>query len=145
MKTVIQRVTRGSVSVDGQKVAEIGPGLVILVGVGRGDQGPQADWLADKIAHLRIFEDEAGKLNRCVLETGGAAIVVSQFTLYGNAQNGRRPGFDAAAPPAEAEPLVDRFARQLVAQGVPTQTGVFRAMMQVEIVNDGPVTIVLEK
>ncbi|MDW8328075.1 MAG: D-aminoacyl-tRNA deacylase [Anaerolineales bacterium] len=145
MRVVVQRVKQGSVTVEGRRVAEIGPGLVILVGVKAGDGAAQADWLAEKCAHLRIFEDEAGKLNRSVLETGGSALVVSQFTLYANAEKGRRPSFIEAAPPEQAEPLVARFAERLQALGVPTQTGRFRAEMLVEIHNDGPVTILLEK
>ena len=145
MRTVIQRVSRGSVTVEGKRVAEIDKGLVVLAGVGRGDTQEQADWLAEKIANLRIFEDEAGKMNRSVLEVGGSAIVVSQFTLHADAQRGRRPSFIDAAPPAEAEPLVEYFAKRLQFYGVPVQTGVFRAMMLVEILNDGPVTILLEK
>jgi len=145
MKAVVQRVKRGSVSVGERRVADIGPGLVVLVGVGHGDGEAQADWLAEKIAHLRIFEDQDGKLNLSILETGGSALVVSQFTLYADALKGRRPGFDGAALPAEAEPLVARFAEHLKSCGVPTQTGVFRAAMLVEILNDGPVTILLEK
>jgi len=144
VRTVIQRVSRGSVTVEGKRVAEIGKGLVILVGAGRGDTQEQADWLAEKIANLRIFEDEAGKMNRSVLEVGGSAIVVSQFTLYADAQRGRRPSFIDAAPPTEAEPLVDYFAKRLQFYGVPVQTGIFRAMMLVEIHNDGPVTILLD-
>lgn len=145
MRVVVQRVKQGSVTVGGRRVAEIGPGLVILVGVKAGDSAAQADWLAEKCAHLRIFEDEAGKLNRSLLETGGSALVVSQFTLYANAEKGRRPSFIEAAPPEQAEPLVARFAAQLRALGIPTQTGQFRAEMLVEIHNDGPVTILLEK
>jgi D-tyrosyl-tRNA(Tyr) deacylase len=145
MRTVIQRVARGSVAVEGQRVAEIGPGLVILLGVGQGDGEAQADWLAEKVANLRIFEDEAGKMNRSVLEVGGSALVVSQFTLYADTQKGRRPAFVAAAPPEVAERLVTYFAHKLQSYGVPTQSGVFRAHMRVEIHNDGPVTIVLER
>ena len=145
MRTVIQRVTRGAVSVEGRLVSEIGRGLVILAGVGKGDEEAQADWLAEKIANLRIFEDEAGKMNRSVLDIGGSALVVSQFTLYADAQKGRRPSFIDAALPDQAEPLVAYFAKRLQFYGVPTQTGVFRAHMVVEIHNDGPVTIVLEK
>jgi len=126
-------------------VAEIGPGLVVLAGVGRGDGESQADWLAEKIANLRIFEDEAGKMNRSVLDIGGSALVVSQFTLYADAQKGRRPAFVDAAPPAEAEPLLEYFVKRLAFYGVAAQTGVFRAHMQVEILNDGPVTILLER
>ena len=145
MRLVLQRVSRGSVTVAGARVAEIGPGLVILVGVGPADGPAAADWLAEKTANLRIFEDEAGKLNRSVLEAGGSALVVSQFTLYADAQKGRRPSFIGAAPPEQAEPLVARYAEALRALGVPVQTGVFRANMQVEIHNDGPVTILLER
>jgi D-aminoacyl-tRNA deacylase len=145
MRTVIQRVSRGSVTVDGKRVSEIGPGLVILVGVGKGDAEAQADWLAEKIANLRIFEDEAGKMNRSVLEAGGSALVVSQFTLYANTEKGRRPSFIEAALPEEAEPLVAHFGKRLQFYGVPVQTGIFRAVMLVEIHNDGPVTIVLER
>lgn len=145
MRTVIQRVSKGSVTVNGQRVSEIGRGLVILLGVGKGDTQERADWLAEKTANLRIFEDEAGKMNRSVLDTGGSALVVSQFTLYANAEKGRRPSFIEAAPPDEAEPLVEYFGKRLQFYGVPVQTGIFRAMMQVEIHNDGPVTILLEK
>src|SRR5512143_2474884 len=137
MKTVVQRVSYGSVTVDGRRVAEIGAGLVVLAGVGRGDGQAQADWLAEKIANLRIFEDNAGKMNLSVLEIGGSVLVVSQFTLYADAQKGRRPAFIGAAPPAEAEPLLDYFVKRLQFYGAPTQTGVFRAHMQVEIHNAG--------
>jgi len=133
------------VTVNSQRVSEIGPGLVILVGVGKGDGEAQADWLAEKIANLRIFEDEAGKMNRSVLEAGGSAMVVSQFTLYANTDKGRRPSFLEAALPEEAEPLVAYFAKRLQFYGVPVETGVFRADMLVEIHNDGPVTIMLER
>ena len=145
MRTVIQRVSRGSVTVGGKRVSEIGPGLVILVGVGKGDAEAQAGWLAEKIANLRIFEDEAGKMNRSVIEAGGSALVVSQFTLYAKTEKGRRPSFIEAALPEEAEPLVAYFAKQLQFHGVPVQSGIFRAVMLVEIHNDGPVTIVLER
>lgn len=145
MRTVIQRVSHGSVTVDGKRVSEIGPGLVILVGVGKGDAEAQADWLAEKIANLRIFEDEAGKMNRSLIEAGGGALVVSQFTLYANTEKGRRPSFIEAALPEEAEPLVAFFAKRLQFHGVPVQTGIFRAVMLVEIHNDGPVTIILER
>jgi D-aminoacyl-tRNA deacylase len=141
----VQRVSSGSVTVNGQRVGEVGLGLVILVGVGKGDTDAQADWLAEKIANLRIFEDEAGKMNRSVLEAGGGALVVSQFTLYGDAQKGRRPSFLDAALPQEAEPLVNYFGQRLVFYGVPVQRGMFGAHMLVEINNDGPVTIILER
>ncbi|MGH2521160.1 MAG: D-aminoacyl-tRNA deacylase [Anaerolineales bacterium] len=145
MRVVLQRVRSGSVTVNGERVSEVGPGLVILVGVGKGDGEAQADWLAEKIANLRIFEDDAGKMNRSVLEMGGSALVVSQFTLYADSQKGRRPSFIDAALPDQAEPLISYFANRLQFHGVPVQTGVFRAEMLVEIHNDGPVTIVLEK
>lgn len=145
MRALVQRVRYGKVSVEGQVTAEIGQGLVILLGIGQHDGEAEAAWLAEKIAHLRIFEDDAGKMNRSVREVGGQAIVVSQFTLYGDAQKGRRPSFTEAAPPEMARPLVERFAALLRAQGVPTGEGVFGATMLVEIHNDGPVTIWLEK
>lgn len=145
MRLVIQRVKRGAVSVGGEVVGQTGPGLVILVGVGKGDGEAQADWLAEKVANLRIFEDEVGKMNRSVLEAGGSALVVSQFTLYADTQKGRRPSFIDAALPAEAEPLVTYFGQRLAYYGVPIQRGVFGAMMLVEIHNDGPVTIILER
>lgn len=145
MRALVQRVRYGKVSVEGQVTAEIGQGLVILLGIGQRDGEAEAAWLAEKIAHLRIFEDEAGKMNRSVCDVGGQAIVVSQFTLYGDAQKGRRPSFTEAAPPEIARPLVERFAALLRAQGVPTGQGVFGATMLVEIHNDGPVTIWLEK
>jgi D-tyrosyl-tRNA(Tyr) deacylase len=145
MRAVVQRVTRGRVSVAGRQVAEIGLGLVILLGVGPADGEAQAQYLAEKIANLRIFEDEQGKINRSLLEVGGAAVVVSQFTLYADTRKGRRPSFTEAALPEAARPLVERFADLLRGQGVPTQTGEFGAHMLVEIDNDGPVTIWMER
>ena len=145
MRALVQRVRKGSVSVDGKTLAQIGQGLVILLGVGEGDSEAEARWLASKCAHLRVFADEQGKMNRSLLETQGEAIVVSQFTLYGDVQKGRRPSFVHAAPPEHAEPLVERFAAILQEEGVPTQTGSFGAMMLVEIENDGPVTLMLER
>jgi D-tyrosyl-tRNA(Tyr) deacylase len=145
MRLVIQRVRSGSVTIDRSPVSAIEAGLVILVGVGKGDTPAQADWLAEKTAHLRIFEDEAGKMNRSVIEAGGSALVVSQFTLYANADKGRRPSFIDAAPPEEAEPLVAYFTGKLTSLGVPVKTGVFRANMLVALENDGPVTIILER
>ena len=145
MKLVLQRVRHARVSVEGRTIAEIGLGLVILLGVGPQDGQEQIDYLSEKIAHLRIFEDEAGKINRSLLEVGGAAIVVSQFTLYADTRKGRRPSFTDAAPPDIARPLVERFAAALSALGVPTQTGEFGAHMLVEIANDGPVTIWMER
>lgn len=145
MRVLLQRVSSGKVTVKDQAIAQIGKGLVVLLGVGHEDGEEQAAFLAEKIAHLRIFEDETGKTNLSVLEVGGEAIVVSQFTLYADTRKGRRPSFTDAALPAHAEPLVERFAALLRAQGVPTQTGQFGAHMLVEIHNDGPVTIWLEK
>lgn len=145
MRALVQRVNYGKVSVEGKSSAEIGRGLVILLGVGHHDAEGQAAWLADKIANLRIFEDAEGKMNLSVKEVGGEAIVVSQFTLYADAQKGRRPSFADAALPDLARPLVERFAALLRAQGIPTGEGVFGAEMLVEIHNDGPVTIWLER
>jgi D-tyrosyl-tRNA(Tyr) deacylase len=145
MRVVLQRVKRGSVSVNEGILAEIGPGLVILLGIGPQDGDEQARFLATKIAQLRIFEDEDGKINRSILDIGGEALVVSQFTLYADTRKGRRPSFTDAAQPQIAEPLVERFASYLVEMGVPTQTGEFGAHMLVEIANDGPVTIYLER
>jgi len=145
MRVILQRVSHGRVSVDGRTLAEIGPGLVILLGVGPQDGDEQIHYLVEKIANLRIFGDEQGKINRSVLDIGGEAIVVSQFTLYADTRKGRRPSFTDAAPPEIASPLVDRFAELLNAQGVPTQTGEFGAYMLVEIANDGPVTIYIER
>lgn len=145
MRLVIQRVRRGKVSIEGRAVAEIGNGLVMLVGVGRGDGPAEADWLADKVTGLRVFEDAAGKTNLSIMDVGGSALVVSQFTLYADARKGRRPSFIDAALPEVAEPLVRRFADGLAAAGIPTQTGEFGAHMLVEIDNDGPVTILLER
>src|SRR3989338_6299775 len=144
MRTLLQRVSKGSVTVTGQVISEIGPGLVILVGVGANDGEAQADWLAEKAANLRIFPDDLGKMNRSLLEAGGSALVVSQFTLYANVEKGRRPSFIEAAAPEQADPLIDYFGRRLRALGVPVKTGQFRAEMLVEIHNDGPVTILLE-
>ncbi len=144
MRAVLQRVRSGKVLVAGHPIAEIGKGLVILLGIGPGDGEQQARALCEKIAHLRIFEDEQGKMNLSVLEAGGQAIVVSQFTLYADTRRGRRPSFTGAAPPELALPLVDRFAEFLRDQGLPTLTGEFGAHMLVEIINDGPVTILLE-
>jgi D-tyrosyl-tRNA(Tyr) deacylase len=145
MRVVIQRVEQGRVTVDGHVVAEIGRGVVILLGIGPEDGEEQADYLADKIVNLRIFEDEAGKMNLSLLDVGGEAIVVSQFTLYADTRKGRRPSFVNAAPPEVAEPLVAHFAKLMESRGVPTQTGQFGAKMMVEIFNDGPVTIWMER
>jgi D-tyrosyl-tRNA(Tyr) deacylase len=145
MRTVVQRVSQASVSIEGEPVGTIGPGVVVLVGISQGDTEEQAEWLARKIAGLRIFEDSAGKMNASLLDVDGAALVISQFTLYADARKGRRPGFTDAAPPEVAEPLVEHFAQALRDHGVPVETGVFGAHMLVEIHNDGPVTILLER
>ena len=126
-------------------MGSIGRGLLVLVGVGQGDSEKQAHWLADKIAGLRIFEDDAGKMNLSVEEVGGSALVVSQFTLYGDCRKGRRPSFTGAAPPEEADRLYQVFVERLKERGLPVATGVFQAMMQVHLVNDGPVTVVVER
>lgn len=144
MRAVIQRVREASVSVEGREVAAIGPGLLILLGVGQADTVEGARWLAGKVAALRIFEDAEGKMNRSVQEVGGAALVVSQFTLYGDARKGRRPSFTGAAPPEAAVPLLRVFVGDLRERGLPVQEGVFGAKMQVHLVNDGPVTILLD-
>ena len=145
MRVVLQRVNSGRVAVDGQTIAEIGLGVVILLGIGHGDGEEQARFLASKIANLRIFEDEGGKINRSLLDVGGEAVVVSQFTLYADTRKGRRPSFTDAAPPEVASQLVERFTALLREGGVPTQTGEFGAHMLVEIANDGPVTIWMER
>lgn len=145
MRALIQRVSWASVTVEGKVISQIGKGLVVLLGVGHGDGAAQAAFLAEKVANLRIFEDEQGKTNLSVQDVKGEAIVVSQFTLYADTRKGRRPSFIGAALPEVAEPLVDRFVQLLRGHGVPTQTGKFGAHMKVEIHNDGPVTIWLEK
>jgi D-aminoacyl-tRNA deacylase len=145
MRVLVQRVRQGRVIVADQPIAEIGQGVVLLVGVAPQDGSEQARYLAEKIANLRIFEDEEGKINRSLLDIQGQAIVVSQFTLYADTRKGRRPSFTDAALPEIARPLIDDFARLLTDQGVPTQTGEFGAHMLVEIANDGPVTIWLER
>jgi D-tyrosyl-tRNA(Tyr) deacylase len=145
MRALLQRVKHGKVTVNNHPIAEIGQGLVILLGVGHADGEQQAKFLAGKIATLRIFEDAQGKSNLSILDVGGSALVVSQFTLYADTRKGRRPSFTDAALPEVAAPLVEKFAAFLAAQGVPTQTGEFGAHMRIEIENDGPVTIWLEK
>jgi D-tyrosyl-tRNA(Tyr) deacylase len=144
MRLVLQRVKSGRVLVAGHAIAEIGKGLVILLGIGPGDGEEQARILSEKIANLRIFEDEQGKMNRSLMDVSGQAIVVSQFTLFADTRKGRRPSFTDAALPDVARPLVERFAEMLRELGIPTQTGEFGAHMLVEIANDGPVTIWLE-
>ncbi len=145
MRVLVQRVSRAAVIVNENRIAEIGPGFLILLGVGHGDGLEQGEYLTEKIANLRVFEDEAGKMNRSILESGGSAILVSQFTLYADTRKGRRPAFTDAAAPEIAAPLVEQFAELLRQKGVPTQCGVFGAEMLVEIFNDGPVTIWLER
>jgi len=145
LRAVVQRVSQASVTVDGRVVGQIRQGLVILLGVKTGDTEAEARWLAKKIAGLRIFSNDEGKFNLSVHDVGGAALVVSQFTLYGDTRKGRRPSFTDAAPPDLAEPLVDRFVEYLRAEGLSVETGVFGAVMQVEIHNDGPVTLLLER
>jgi D-tyrosyl-tRNA(Tyr) deacylase len=144
VRAVVQRVSRAKVKVEGAVVGEIGPGLLVLLGVGQGDSEAAADYLARKVAGLRIFEDDSGKMNHAVRELGGAVLVVSQFTLLGDVRRGKRPSFDAAAPPEQARRLYEYFVQCLRDAGVPCETGRFQEMMQVELVNDGPVTILLD-
>jgi D-aminoacyl-tRNA deacylase len=144
MRAVIQRVSRAAVRVDGVTVGAIGRGFLVLLGVTHADGRAEAEWLARKVAGLRIFEDDAGKMNLGLSDVGGALLVVSQFTLYGDARKGRRPSFTDAARPDQAEPLLDYFAARLRDEGLQVETGVFGAMMEVELVNDGPVTLLLD-
>ena len=144
MRVLIQRVARAAVRVDGETVAAIGPGLLIFVAFKTEDGETDLAWMAEKVAHLRIFEDAAGKMNRSLLEVGGQALVVSQFTLYGDARKGRRPSFDASAPADNARPLFEKFVDNLASRGIITTAGRFQATMQVELVNDGPVTVMLD-
>ena len=144
MRALVQRVARAAVRVDGETVGEIGPGLCVLVGVTHDDTDAEADKLAAKVRDLRLFDDEAGVMNRSLGESGGAALVVSQFTLYGDARKGRRPSWGAAARPEQAEPIIDRFVQTLRELGTPVETGKFRADMAVELINDGPVTLMVE-
>jgi D-tyrosyl-tRNA(Tyr) deacylase len=144
VRAVIQRVTRASVTVEGRVAGEIGAGLLVLLGVSRTDNPETAAYLAEKIVNLRIFSDEAGKMNLSLLDVGGSALLVSQFTLYGDTRGGRRPSYIQAAPPEQAGLLYEEFVRSIRSLGVPVETGVFQAHMQVELVNDGPVTILLD-
>jgi D-aminoacyl-tRNA deacylase len=144
MRAVLQRVSRAKVSIAGETVGEIGPGLLVLLGVTHADTPEQAQWLAEKIAGLRIFNDADGKMNRDVTEAGGSMLIVSQFTLYGDCRKGRRPSFIDAAPPPIAIPLYEAFINAVKALGVPVATGRFGADMQVELVNDGPVTVIVD-
>ncbi len=144
MRAVVQRVSRARVTVAGEVVGQIGQGYVVLLGVSKEDDEAAADFMAEKIAGLRVFEDEAGKMNRSIQEAGGAILAVSQFTLYGDGKRGRRPGFDRAARPEQAEPLYERFVRRLREMGLQVETGRFQTHMEVELVNDGPVTILID-
>jgi len=144
MRAVVQRVSRAQVSVGDEVVGQIGPGLLVLLGVAKTDTQADADYLAAKVLGLRIFEDENGKMNLSVLETGGSILAVSQFTLYGDVRKGKRPSFDEAAPPALARELYEYFVAKIRESGVVCETGRFQAMMQVELVNDGPVTILVD-
>src|SRR2546423_9828385 len=144
MRVLLQRVSRTSVAVNGEIVGQIGQGLLVLLGIGHGDSEAQIKTLTEKIVHLRIFEDDAGKMNRSLLDIGGEALVVSQFTLYADMRRGRRPGFTDAAPPAIAEPLVERFKEAIAAYVLKVVGGIFGAYMQVERLNDGPVTLWLD-
>ncbi|MEZ4590354.1 MAG: D-aminoacyl-tRNA deacylase [Chloroflexota bacterium] len=145
MRALLQRVSSANVTVNGRIIGQIERGFVILLGVTHSDTTAEADWLAQKIAGLRLFEDEAGKMNLGLAEVDGSLLVVSQFTLYGDARKGKRPSFTAAARPEQAEPLVDYFCDQLRQTGLTVATGQFGAMMQVNIHNDGPVTLMLER
>jgi D-tyrosyl-tRNA(Tyr) deacylase len=144
MRAVVQRVAQAGVTVNKEKISAIGQGLLVLLGVEQGDDEKAADYIADKVANLRIFEDEAGKMNLSVSDTGGELLVVSQFTLLADCRKGRRPGFSQAALPDVAEPLCDYFVDRLRQYGLPVQTGQFRAEMAVDLINDGPVTIMLD-
>src|SRR5579864_4193016 len=144
MRAVVQRVSRCRVNVAGKPVGDIGAGVLVLLGVGKADSEAAADYLAEKIIGLRIFEDDAGKMNLSVLEKHGAVLVVSQFTLYGDVRRGKRPSFDAAARPEEAKRLYEYFVAKIRAAGLRCETGQFQAMMEVELVNSGPVTILLD-
>lgn len=144
MKTLVQRVSRAEVRVEGRIRGRIGAGLLVLLGVEQGDTAEDADYMAAKTASLRIFPDGSGNMNRSVLDAGGSALVISQFTLAADTRRGRRPSFTRAAPPDRAEGLYRRYADALTGQGVPVETGVFQAMMEVELVNDGPVTVLLD-
>ena len=144
MRAVIQRVTQAYVTIDSEIVGKIGPGLLVLLGVTHGDTAPDARWLAEKSVSLRLFNDADGKMNLGLMDVGGSVLVVSQFTLYGDAQKGRRPSFIAAARPEQAIPLYEAFVNGIKALGVPVETGRFGATMAVELINDGPVTLILD-
>ena len=144
MRAVIQRVKSSSVTVNKKQISQIGPGLLVLLGVSRADESSDAEYLSDKVANLRIFEDSDGKMNRSLIDIGGEILVVSQFTLYGDCSKGRRPSFINAAPPEKAERLYEYFSEQMRKKGIPVQNGQFKAMMDVSLINDGPVTLIVE-
>jgi D-tyrosyl-tRNA(Tyr) deacylase len=144
MRAVVQRVTEAAVDVQGRRMGEIGRGLLVLLGVARDDTNADADYLAEKIANLRVFNDEQGKMNLSLAETAGAMLVVSQFTLYGDVRRGRRPSYTDAAEPESANALYEYFVTEARKRGIKVETGVFQAMMQVSLINDGPVTILLD-
>ena len=144
MKAVVQRVSESSVEVEGRVVGRIGPGLLVLLGVGKADTEKDVDWMVEKVSHLRIFEDDHGKMNRSLLEGSRSLLAISQFTLYGDARKGRRPSFVEAKEPAEAKRLYELFCERAQSLGLDVQTGVFAAQMKVSLVNDGPVTLILD-
>jgi D-aminoacyl-tRNA deacylase len=144
MRAVVQRVSRAKVTVNGEIIGEIAQGLLVLLGVARDDSEADATYLADKIAGLRVFDDDEGKMNRSLRDVGGSVLAVSQFTLYGDVRRGKRPSFDAAAPPEKARPLYEFFGEQIRAAGLRCETGRFQETMKVELANEGPVTILLD-
>jgi len=144
MRAVIQRVSSASVLVGSELTGKIGPGLLVVLGIHHNDGKQEIKWMSDKISNLRIFEDDEGKMNRSLIDTGGAILVVSQFTLYGDCRKGRRPGYSAAAPPEQANALYEQFISQVSAIGIETASGKFQAHMDVTLVNDGPVTLLLD-
>jgi D-tyrosyl-tRNA(Tyr) deacylase len=145
MRIVVQRVAKARVAVGGETVGRIGRGLLLLIGIGRDDGEEELRWMANKVLNLRIFEDEEGRMDRSLLDIGGEILAVPQFTLYGDVRRGRRPSFDAAAPPQEAEPWFQQFIEELKRSGLRVEQGVFGAHMEVELINDGPVTLILER
>lgn len=144
MRSVVQRVSRASVRVGGETVGQIGKGFLVLLGVGENDTSQDLEWMIDKIIGLRVFEDEEGKMNRSIIDEKGEILLVSQFTLYGDCRKGRRPSFTAAAPPDKAKALYEEAVTKIAAKGVDVETGIFQAEMKVELVNDGPVTLLLD-
>ena len=144
MRAVVQRVKSASVTVDGQRISEIGKGFLVLLGVGQADTDADLDYMVNKVANLRVFEDDEGRMNRSLLEVGGEALVVSQFTLFGDCRKGRRPSFIDAARPEKADAMYEAFMQALSKLGIPVKAGIFQAMMDVALINDGPVTILLD-